>query len=119
MPGTPMVGVFDTAFHQTMPERSLICMPFLTVITRITKSGDMVSTAQATLMFPKRAAAVLGQPVESLKTIVCHLGSGANVSAVKYGKCIDTSMGLTPLEGLVMEAPEAATSIRHHQIHRP
>ncbi len=101
MPGVPMVAVFDTAFHQTMPEEAyLYGIPYRYYEQyRIRRYGfhgtshDYVS---------KRAAAVLGRPVEELKLIVCHLGNGASVSAVKYGKCVDTSMGLTPLEGLIM-----------------
>ena len=101
MPGVPMVAVFDTAFHQTMPEEAyLYGIPYRYYEQyRIRRYGfhgtshDYVS---------KRAAAVLGRPVEELKLIVCHLGNGASVSAVKYGKCVDTSMGLTPLEGPIM-----------------
>ena len=101
MPGVPMVAVFDTAFHQTMPEEAyLYGIPYRYYEQyRIRRYGfhgtshDYVS---------KRAAAVLGRSVEELKLIVCHLGNGASVSAVKYGKCVDTSMGLTPLEGLIM-----------------
>lgn len=101
MPGVPMAAVFDTAFHQTMPEESyLYALPYHYYKDyRIRRYGfhgtshDYVSG---------RAAAVLGKPIEELKIIVCHLGNGASVSAVKNGKCVDTSMGLTPLEGLVM-----------------
>ena len=101
MPSVPMVAVFDTAFHQTMPEESyLYALPYHYYKDyRIRRYGfhgtshDYVSG---------RAAAVLGKSIEELKIIVCHLGNGASVSAVKNGKCVDTSMGLTPLEGLVM-----------------
>ena len=101
MPSVPMVAVFDTAFHQTMPEESyLYALPYHYYKDyRIRRYGfhgtshDYVSG---------RAAAVLGKPIEELKIIVCHLGNGASVSAEKNGKCVDTSMGLTPLEGLVM-----------------
>ena len=101
MPSVPMVAVFDTAFHQTMPEESyLYALPYRYYKDyRIRRYGfhgtshDYVSS---------RAAAVLGRPIEELKIIVCHLGNGASISAVKNGKCLDTSMGLTPLEGLVM-----------------
>ena len=101
MPSVPMVAVFDTAFHQTMPEESyLYAIPYRYYRDyRVRRYGfhgtshDYVSS---------RAAAVLGKPVEELKIIVCHLGNGASISAVKNGKCLDTSMGLTPLEGLVM-----------------
>ena len=101
MPGTPMVGVFDTAFHQTMPEEAyMYAIPYRYYQDYKIRRYGFHGTSHAYVS--KRAAAVLGQPVEGLKTIVCHLGNGASVSAVKYGKCIDTSMGLTPLEGLVM-----------------
>ena len=101
MPSVPMVAVFDTAFHQTMPEESyLYALPYRYYKDyRIRRYGfhgtshDYVSS---------RAAAVLGRPIEELKIIVCHLGNGASISAVLNGKCVDTSMGLTPLEGLVM-----------------
>ena len=101
MPSVPMVAVFDTAFHQTMPEESyLYAIPYRYYRDyRVRRYGfhgtshDYVSA---------RAAVVLGRPIEELKIIVCHLGNGASISAVRYGKCVDTSMGLTPLEGLVM-----------------
>lgn len=101
MPGTPMVGVFDTAFHQTMPEEAyMYAIPYHYYQDYKIRRYGFHGTSHAYVS--RRAAAVLGRPYDSLKTIVCHLGNGASVSAVKYGKCIDTSMGLTPLEGLVM-----------------
>ncbi|MDR2043230.1 MAG: acetate kinase [Clostridium sp.] len=101
MPDTPMVAVFDTAFHQTMPEEAyLYGIPYEYYqkhrIRRYGFHGTSHSYVSA------RAAQVLGQACETLKIIVCHLGNGASVSAVKGGKCVDTSMGLTPLEGLIM-----------------
>ena len=101
MPDTPMVGVFDTAFHQTMPEEAyLYGLPYEYYrkykVRRYGFHGTSHSYVSA------RAAEVLGRNYEDLKIIVCHLGNGASVSAVKYGKCVDTSMGLTPLEGLIM-----------------
>ena len=101
MPGVPMVAVFDTAFHQTMPEKAyLYGLPYdyykKYKIRRYGFHGtshDFVS---------KRAAEILGKDRKDLKIIVCHLGNGASVSAVKYGESVDTSMGLTPLEGLIM-----------------
>ncbi len=101
MPGVPMAAVFDTAFHQTMPEEAyLYGIPYHYYEDyRIRRYGfhgtshDYVS---------KRAAGMMGKPYEELKIIVCHLGNGASVSAVKNGRCVDTSMGLTPLEGLIM-----------------
>ena len=101
MPDTPMVGVFDTAFHQTMPEEAyLYGLPYEYYrkykVRRYGFHGTSHSYVSA------RAAEVLGRNYEDLKIIVCHLGNGASVSAVKCGKCVDTSMGLTPLEGLIM-----------------
>ena len=101
MPTTPMVGVFDTAFHQTMPEEAyMYAIPYHYYQDYKIRRYGFHGTSHAYVS--RRVAAVLGQPYDSLKTIVCHLGNGASVSAVKYGKCIDTSMGLTPLEGLIM-----------------
>lgn len=101
MPNTPMVAVFDTAFHQTMPEEAyLYGLPYEYYkkykIRRYGFHGTSHSYVSA------RAAQVLGKSREDLKIIVCHLGNGASVSAVKNGKCVDTSMGLTPLQGLIM-----------------
>ena len=101
MPSVPMVAVFDTAFHQTMPEECyLYAIPYRYYKDyRIRRYGFHGTSHE---YVSRRAAAVLGKPVEELRIIVCHLGNGASVSAVKNGKCLDTSMGLTPLEGLVM-----------------
>ena len=94
MPNTPMVGVFDTAFHQTMPEKAyLYGLPYEYYEKYKVRRYGYVS---------KRTAEVLGRPYDSLKTVVCHLGNGSSISAVLNGKSVDTSMGLTPLEGLVM-----------------
>ena len=101
MPNTPMVGVFDTAFHQTMPEEAyLYGLPYEYYKKYKVRRYGFHGTSHSYVS--KRAAEVLGQPYDSLKTIVCHLGNGASVSAVKNGKSVDTSMGLTPLEGLIM-----------------
>lgn len=101
MPGTPMVAVFDTAFHQTMPEEAYMYgLPVEYYDKYKIRRYGFHGTSHSYVS--KRAAEVLGVPYESLKTIVCHLGNGASVSAVKNGKCVDTSMGLTPLEGLIM-----------------
>ncbi|HIT61468.1 MAG TPA: acetate kinase [Candidatus Fimousia stercorigallinarum] len=101
MPGLPMVAVFDTAFHQTMPAKAyLYALPHEYYekygIRRYGFHGTSHQFVSA------KTAEILGKKPEDLKIIVCHLGNGASLSAVKYGKCIDTSMGLTPLEGLVM-----------------
>lgn len=101
MPSVPMVAVFDTAFHQTMPEESyLYAIPYRYYRDYRVRRYGFHGTSHEYVS--SRAAAVLGKPVEELKIIVCHLGNGASISAVKNGKCLDTSMGFTPLEGLVM-----------------
>ncbi|MFG6355893.1 MAG: acetate kinase [Acetatifactor sp.] len=101
MPGTPMVAVFDTAFHQTMPQEAYMYgLPVEYYEKYKIRRYGFHGTSHSYVS--KRAAEVLRVPYESLKTIVCHLGNGASVSAVKNGKCVDTSMGLTPLEGLIM-----------------
>lgn len=101
MPKTPMVGVFDTAFHQTMPQEAyLYGVPYEYYENYAVRKYGFHGTSHSYVS--KRAAALLDKPYESLKTIVCHLGNGASVCAVKNGKSVDTSMGLSPLEGLVM-----------------
>ncbi len=101
MPHTPMVGVFDTAFHQTMPKEAyLYGVPYQYYEKYAVRKYGFHGTSHSYVS--KRAAAVLDKPYESLKTIVCHLGNGASVCAVKNGQSVDTSMGLSPLEGLVM-----------------
>lgn len=101
MPHTPMVAVFDTAFHQTMPEEAYIYgIPYRYYEKYKVRRYGFHGTSHSYVS--KRAAEVLGEDIGKLKLIVCHLGNGASVSAVKYGKSVDTSMGLTPLEGLIM-----------------
>lgn len=101
MKDTPMVAVFDTAFHQTMPEEAyLYGLPYRYYEDYKIRRYGFHGTSHSYVS--KKAAELLGQDYESLKLIVCHLGNGASVSAVKNGKCVDTSMGLTPLEGLIM-----------------
>ncbi|WP_026660451.1 acetate/propionate family kinase [Butyrivibrio sp. AC2005] len=101
MPGVPMVAVFDTAFHQTMPEEAyLYGIPYTLYEKYKIRRYGFHGTSHSYVS--KRAAEMLGKDYSELKTIVCHLGNGASVSAVKNGKCVDTSMGLTPLEGLIM-----------------
>ncbi len=101
MPGTPMVAVFDTAFHQTMPEEAYMYgLPYEYYKKYKVRRYGFHGTSHSYVS--KRAADVLGKRYEDLKIIVCHLGNGASISAVKNGKCVDTSMGLTPLEGLIM-----------------
>ena len=101
MPGTPMVAVFDTAFHQTMPEKAYMYgLPYEYYEKYKVRRYGFHGTSHS--FVSKRAAEVMGKSYDELKTIVCHLGNGSSVSAVLNGKCVDTSMGLTPLEGLVM-----------------
>ena len=101
MPGTPMVAVFDTAFHQTMPEKAYMYgLPYEYYEKYKVRRYGFHGTSHS--FVSKRAAEVMGRPYDEVKTIVCHLGNGSSVSAVLNGKCVDTSMGLTPLEGLVM-----------------
>lgn len=101
MPDTPMAAVFDTAFHQTMPKEAyLYGIPYEYYEKYKVRRYGFHGTSHSYVS--KRAAEVLGKNYDDLKIIVCHLGNGASVSAVKNGKCIDTSMGLTPLEGLIM-----------------
>lgn len=101
MPSTPMAAVFDTAFHQTMPEEAYMYgLPYEYYQKYKIRRYGFHGTSHSYVS--KRAAEVLGKSYEDLKIIVCHLGNGASVSAVKNGRCVDTSMGLTPLEGLIM-----------------
>ncbi len=101
MPGVPMVAVFDTAFHQTMPEEAyLYGLPYSYYEKYGIRRYGFHGTSHSYVS--KRATEILGKDAKDLKVIVCHLGNGASVSAVKEGKCVDTSMGLTPLEGLIM-----------------
>ena len=101
MPGVPMVAVFDTAFHQTMPKKAyLYGLPYEYYEDYKIRRYGFHGTSHD--FVSNRAAEILGKKREDLKIIVCHLGNGASVSAVQNGKCVDTSMGLTPLEGLIM-----------------
>lgn len=101
LPGVPQVAVFDTAFHQTMPDYAYIYgLPFEAYeqfgIRRYGFHG--ISHRYVS----KRAAKLIGEHISNLRIITCHLGSGSSIAAIKFGKAIDTSMGLTPLDGLVM-----------------
>lgn len=101
MPNVPMVGVFDTAFHQTMPEKAyLYGIDYDYYEKYKVRRYGFHGTSHSYVS--KRAAEIVGKPYDQLKTIVCHLGNGSSVCAVENGKSVDTSMGLTPLEGLVM-----------------
>ena len=97
----PMVAVFDTAFHQTMPQEAyLYGVPYEYYEKYKVRKYGFHGTSHSYVS--KRAAEILEKPYDSLKTIVCHLGNGASICAVKDGKSVDTSMGLSPLEGLIM-----------------
>ncbi len=101
MPGVPMVGVFDTAFHQTMPAKAyMYAVPYECYQKYGVRRYGFHGTSHS--FVSKRAAEVAGIELTNSKIIVCHLGNGASVSAVLNGKSVDTSMGLSPLEGLVM-----------------
>ena len=101
MPNVPMVGVFDTAFHQTMPAKAyLYGLPYEYYEKYKVRRYGFHGTSHD--FVSKAAAEYLGLDLNNSKIIVAHLGNGASVSAVLNGKCVDTSMGLTPLEGLVM-----------------
>ncbi len=101
MPGTPMVAVFDTAFHQTMPaEAYMYGLPYEYYDKYKVRRYGFHGTSHS--FVSKKTAELVGKSYDDCKTIVCHLGNGASISAVLNGKSVDTSMGLTPLEGLVM-----------------
>ena len=101
MPNVPMVAVFDTAFHQTMPKKAyLYGLPYEYYDKYKVRRYGFHGTSHD--FVSNRAAEILGKKREDLNIVVCHLGNGASVSAVKEGKSVDTSMGLTPLEGLIM-----------------
>lgn len=101
MPGVPNVAVFDTAFHQTMEDKAYIYgIPYDYYDKYKLRKYGFHGTSHS--FVSKRSIELLGKPAEDTKIIVCHLGGGASISAVKGGKSVDTSMGLTPLEGLIM-----------------
>lgn len=101
MPGVPQVGVFDTAFHQTMPEKAYMYgLPYEYYDKYKVRRYGFHGTSHS--FVSKRAAELVEKPYDQVKTIVCHLGNGASICAVENGRSVDTSMGLTPLEGLVM-----------------
>lgn len=101
MPGTPQVAVFDTAFHQTMPEKAyMYAIPHEYYEKYSIRRYGFHGTSHS--FVSKKLLEISGLDPDNSKVIVCHLGNGASVSAVVNGKCVDTSMGLTPLEGLIM-----------------
>ena len=101
MPGTPMVAVFDTAFHQTMPPVAYTyALPYEYYENDSVRRYGFHGTSHKYVS--QRAAAMLGKPIEELKLVSCHLGNGSSVTAIDGGKSVDTSMGFTPLAGLPM-----------------
>lgn len=101
MPDTPMVAVFDTAFHQTMPPKAFIYgVPFEYYERLRVRRYGFHGTSHRYVS--ARAAEFLGRSYEDLRIITCHLGNGSSIAAIDHGKCVDTSMGLTPLEGVIM-----------------
>ena len=101
MPGVPMVGVFDTAFHQTMPKENYIYpIPYEYYEKYGIRRYGFHGTSHR--FVSERAAELLGGQREDLKIVTCHLGQGASLAAIKGGKSLDTSMGLTPLAGIPM-----------------
>ena len=101
MPGVPQVGVFDTAFHQTMPAKAFMYgLPYeLYKEDHIRRYGFHGTSHR---YVAGEVAKVMGKPVEELRIINCHLGNGSSLAAIKYGKCVDTTMGFTPLAGVLM-----------------
>ena len=101
MPNTPMVAVFDTAFHSTMPpEAYMYGLPYKYYEKYGIRKYGFHGTSHR--FVSARCAEVMGRPIEELKIVTCHLGNGSSITAVKNGKVIDTSMGLTPLDGEIM-----------------
>lgn len=101
LPGVPNVGVFDTAFHQTMPKEAyLYALPYEMYEKHRIRRYGFHGTSHRYVAY--RAMEFLGVDPDHFKIITCHLGNGASITAIKDGKSVDTSMGLTPLEGLAM-----------------
>ncbi|MBQ7791961.1 MAG: acetate kinase, partial [Clostridia bacterium] len=101
MPNVPQVGVFDTAFHQSMPKKAyLYALPYKYYENyKIRRYGFHGTSHKYVSM---KAAEILGKPAEELKIVTCHLGNGSSITAVDGGKSVDTSMGFTPLAGIMM-----------------
>ena len=101
LPNIPQVGVFDTAFHQTMPDYAyMYALPYQLYKEYGVRRYGFHGTSHRYVS--QRVCEFLGCKPEEKRIITCHIGNGASIAAVKYGKCVDTSMGLTPLEGLMM-----------------
>ncbi|QYJ80063.1 acetate kinase [Shewanella acanthi] len=118
-PKLPQVAVFDTAFHQSMPDRAYIyALPYKLYREHGIRRYGMHGTSH--LFVSREAAKLLNKPLSDTNVICAHLGNGASVTAVKGGKSVDTSMGLTPLEGLVMgtRCGDLDPSIVYHLVHQ-
>jgi acetate kinase len=101
LPEVPQVGVFDTAFHQTMPPHAyMYAIPYPLYLKYGLRRYGFHGTSHRYVS--KRAGEILNKDIRELKTITCHLGNGASMAAIQFGKSVDTSMGLTPVEGLIM-----------------
>lgn len=101
MPGVPQVGVFDTAFHQTMPKLAFLYgLPYEAYEKYGLRRYGFHGTSHR--FVSQRCAELMNEQISKLRIVTCHLGNGSSLAAIKYGKSIDTSMGFTPLEGLVM-----------------
>ena len=101
MPGVPQVAVFDTAFHQTMPPKAyMYALPYEYYEKKQIRKYGFHGTSHKYVS--REAAKMAGKPIEELRIITCHLGNGSSISAVDHGKCVDTTMGFTPLDGTVM-----------------
>lgn len=101
MGDVPQVAVFDTGFHQTMPDYAyMYALPYEYYVKYRFRRYGFHGTSHRYVS--ARAALLLGKPIEELKIVTCHLGNGSSICAVKNGKCFDTTMGLTPLEGIMM-----------------
>ena len=101
MPNTPMVAVFDTAFHQTMPKHAYICpVPYELYENYGVRKYGFHGTSHKYVSY--KVAETMGKDIKNLKIITCHLGNGCSLAAVKNGKSVDTSMGFTPLAGVMM-----------------
>ena len=101
LPEIPQVGVFDTAFHQTMPDYAyMYALPYSLYKEHGVRRYGFHGTSHRYVS--QRVCEYLGIKAEESRIITCHIGNGASIAAVKNGKCVDTSMGLTPLEGLIM-----------------
>ncbi|MDU4939104.1 MAG: acetate kinase [Clostridium sp.] len=101
MPNTPMVAVFDTAFHQTMPKEAfLYALPYELYTENGIRKYGFHGTSH--MYVSNKVAEVMGKEIKDLKIVTCHLGNGASLCAVKNGVSIDTTMGFTPLDGIVM-----------------